>query len=227
MKRLLLAGLGLFALATAPALAADLPARVPGKAPAYTPAYSWTGFYAGINGGGAWGRSNWTDVTTGASSGNFSVNGGLVGGTLGYNWQASAIVFGLETDLDWTSIRGTNSTGCVGAVCRTSNSWLGTFRGRLGYAMGTVLPYITGGLAYGNLKISDGAGNEASATRAGWTVGGGVEFAISGPWTVKAEYLYADFGKTRCDTNCSGGNPFDVKFNTHIVRAGLNYRFGM
>src|SRR5262245_6160762 len=128
MKRVFLAGVGLLALASA-AAAADLPARryepIPQRAvPMYAPVYNWTGFYLGINGGGARGTSTWT------STGNFDVDGWMIGGTIGYNWQSSAWVFGLEGDLDWTNIAGTTTTGCVPG-CTTKNSWLGTARARL------------------------------------------------------------------------------------------------
>lgn len=225
MKRLSLACLGFLALTTA-AFAADLP-RPAYKAPAYVnPAFSWTGIYVGINGGYAWGNSSWTP-TAGAGTGDFRIQGPMVGGTLGYNLQTGNFVFGLETDLDWSNIKGsTTNAVCAGGTCETKNTWFGTARGRIGYAFDRFLPYITGGLAYGNLKIASGAGGSASSNfRAGWTVGGGVEYAITNAWSVKAEYLYADLGKATCDSTCSGGVPFDVTFKTNIVRAGVNYRF--
>src|SRR5580658_9533993 len=102
MKRLLIAGVGLIALVGA-ALGADLPpAPTPYyKAPAFAPPpYSWTGFYIGINGGGALGRSNWD------TAGGFNVDGGVVGGTIGYNYQIGRAVLGVEGDLDWSGLRG-------------------------------------------------------------------------------------------------------------------------
>src|SRR5262245_56524065 len=90
-----LAVLGLMATANA----ADLPRRFnPAPQPVYAPVYNWTGFYIGINGGGAWGSSRWDSV------GSFDVSGGMLGGTIGYNWQAYQWVFGLEGDIDWTNI---------------------------------------------------------------------------------------------------------------------------
>ena len=113
------------------------------------PMYNWTGFYAGINGGYGWGSSNWD----GFPAGNISTSGGVVGLTFGYNWQtpASPLVFGVETDIDWSNMRG--STACT-TGCETRNNYLGTFRGRLGYAMDRWLPYITGGLAYGDIHVN-------------------------------------------------------------------------
>lgn len=208
IKRILLAGAGLAALGVASASAADLPRQMPAKAPAYVApaAYNWTGPYVGINGGYGFG-------------GTHSGDGGVVGGTLGYNYQTGPWVFGLEGDMNWTNISGSGT--CGGAACSTENHWLGTVRGRLGYAMGAtgnILPYITGGAAFGDIENSAPAGT-VSDTKAGWTLGGGLEAAISGPWTAKVEYLYVDLGDgPTIGANSSG-------FHTNIIRAGLNYKF--
>ncbi|HWE78247.1 MAG TPA: outer membrane protein [Pseudolabrys sp.] len=222
MKRVILAGVSALALVTmmGAANAADLPRRraeMPVKAPAYMPAFSWTGFYVGINGGGAWGRSNWS-----ASGNSFDTSGGVVGGTVGYNWQAGPTVFGVEGDLDWSGIKG--SSTCGGLSCETKNDWLGTFRGRVGYAFNRVMPYVTGGLAVGNVKATSPFGSN-DETRAGWTLGGGIEANIVGPWSAKIEYLYADLGRTNCSTCGVAATATDVNFHTNIVRAGVNYHF--
>ncbi len=223
MKRVLLSTAAMAALIGS-AAAADLPRRAEQvtKAPAYqaVPIYNWTGLYIGINGGGGWGRSSFDGVP---GTGSFNVSGGLVGGTLGYNWQVGQAVWGLETDLDWSNIRG--SAPCGVTSCETRNSWLGTVRGRLGYAADRWMPYITGGLAYGDIRASVPGFAGANTTKAGWTLGGGLEFALAGNWTAKAEYLYVDLGKFDCGTACGAPAPDNVRFNSHIVRAGLNYRF--
>ncbi|HZP79317.1 MAG TPA: outer membrane protein [Pseudolabrys sp.] len=218
MKRLVLAAVGLLALSATAASAADLPRRaaMPVKAPAYAPVYNWTGFYVGINGGGGFGRSDFSGPAFPAA---FNVSGGLVGGTLGYNWQANQAVFGLETDIDWSGIKGSGACGVT--TCSTSNSYLGTFRGRLGYAWDRFLPYLTGGLAYGNINTNVAGFGSGSSTKAGWTLGGGLEFAVAGPWTAKVEYLYADLGRGGSIAGLAG----DAKFNANLIRGGVNYRF--
>jgi outer membrane immunogenic protein len=217
MKKFLLAGVGVLALGIASASAADIVRRraLPEKAPVYVePPYSWTGFYAGINGGYGWGRSDFSAPFT---PGAFDTSGGLVGGTLGYNYQVGQAVFGIEGDIDASWMKG--SAACGGLTCETRNSWLGTLRGRLGYAVGRFMPYVTGGAAFGDIKTSVTGLGDASETKAGWTVGGGVEAALSGPWSAKLEYLYVDLGRGAA----IGGA--DARFHTNIVRAGLNYRF--
>lgn len=217
MKNILLASAGLLALSVASASAADIQRRVmPAKAPEYvTPLYNWTGPYIGINAGGGWGHSDFSAPFAGSAG----LSGGLVGGTLGYNWQMNQAVFGLETDLDWSNIRGSSSCG-GGFNCEARNNWLGTFRGRIGYAAwDRFMPYVTGGLAYGGVKQSVSGVGSSNDTKAGWTVGGGVEYAIAGPWTAKVEYLHVDLG--RADSVLGS----TTSYRSDIVRAGLNYRF--
>ena len=207
MKRILSTGIAIAALLglAAQASAADMSRAMPTKAPAYVvPYYNWTGAYVGINGGGGWGTGNGIDTS-----------GGFVGGTLGYNWQAGQTVFGLETDIAWSGIDGTGTI--VGVPVTSGTDWFGTVRGRLGVAVDRSLWFVSGGLAYGDVHAS-AAGVSISDTNAGWTLGGGVEFALQGPWTAKVEYLHINLG----DVTLAGINK---DFNADLVRAGLNYRF--
>jgi outer membrane immunogenic protein len=208
MKKLLLASAAMMTLGVASASAADLSGRktVPYKAQPYTQTYNWSGFYLGVNGGGGWGNSD--------SSDGFR---GLVGGTVGYNYQVSQTVIGLEGDIDWSDLR--RHGNCAAFSCQTRNNWLSTVRGRVGYTFDRFMPYVTGGVAFGDIKTSVAGIGDSNTTRTGWTVGGGLEAAIAGPWTAKVEYLYVDLG--------SGDSPVgsSENFKTNIVRAGINYRF--
>ena len=215
------------AAAAQSALAADLPRRteMPVKAPIAPPVpyYNWTGFYVGINGGGAWGRSSYD--FPGAPTGNFNTNGWLGGATAGYNYQMGQLVLGVEGDIDWANVKG--STTCLGGAfsCQTQNDWLGTARGRVGYAFDRFLPYLTGGLAVGDIKASvPGIGSQTN-TQAGWTVGGGVEMALVGNLSAKVEYLHVDLGNLSCGLACGFATGTNVKFNEEVVRGGLNFRF--
>jgi outer membrane immunogenic protein len=205
------------------ATAADLSVAPLYKAPppAMAPAYNWSGFYIGVNGGGGWGHSNWD-----ASSDRIGLSGGLVGGTAGYNWQLGSAVLGIEGDIDWANLKGTNSSTLCPAGCSTSDSWLSTVRGRAGYAFGGVLPYVTGGLALGDIRAATPGFAGASNTSAGWTAGGGIEFALPGNWSAKAEYLYVDLGRFNCGVSCNGLPTDNVSMHDNVVRAGVNYRFG-
>ena len=223
MKRLpMTISIGLFVAAmAAPVFAADL-SRPVYKTPVYSmPGYNWTGFYAGINGGYGFGSSNW------AGAGSSSPKGVLVGGTLGYNLQTGSLVWGLEGDLDYSWMKGSNvGTGvCAGLGCETRNTWFGTARGRIGYAgWDRWLPYFTGGAAFGDVKMTSGTAVSESKTRFGWTIGAGIEYAVMTNWTAKVEYLYADLGTSSCSI-AACGVATDVSFKENLVRVGLNYRF--
>jgi outer membrane immunogenic protein len=243
MKRILIAGA--LALATAaPAFAADLPpaAPPPPRAPvAYVPApvFSWTGFYVGLNAGGAFGNSSWTTPAGSVSS--FSTLGALAGAQIGGNYQIGQFVIGAEADADWQNLRGATGSGlCAPAIiggCAVASNWIATVRGRAGFAADRVLLYITGGGAFTNVKPSTGALPFGGGSEAGWTAGGGVEYAFTDNWTAKFEYLYARFQSAACNAgSCSAGNaalaggfpgvaPATVSFNENIVRAGVNYKF--
>jgi outer membrane immunogenic protein len=223
MKRFtLMACAGLMAAAMAtPSLAADLPRKAPIS---YVAPFSWSGFYVGINGGYGWGTSNWSSAGTADS---VKPKGGLVGGTLGYNLQTGNWVWGIEGDMDWVGIDGTNiGTGaCAGAIgCETKNTWLGTVRGRIGYAFDRWLPYFTGGAAFGDVRMTPNNGLQETKDQLGWTLGGGVEWAFMGAWSAKLEYLYVDLGDATCGASTCG---IDTKVTdkTNFVRAGINYRF--
>jgi outer membrane immunogenic protein len=86
-----------------------------------------------------------------------------------------------------------------------------------------MMPYITGGAAFGDVKSSTALGSETE-TRVGWTLGGGVEAAIVGPWSAKVEYLYSDLGKANCSA-ATCGTSTDVDFRSNLVRGGINYHF--
>ena len=222
MSRLsvLLGGVATAVLSVATASASDLPSR---KAPAYfanpAPVFTWTGFYVGLNAGAAIRAStssNYSPYYTGfgypsygyaASSSNLAFVGG---GQLGYNWQTGPVVFGLESDFDYRSGFG-------------SGGFLGTARGRLGYAFSNAwMLYATGGLAYGN-TFNDNSYmfNSGNSMRIGYALGGGVEYAVNRNWSIKGEYLFTDLG--RSTASFYGLAP--QRSQSHLVRLGVNYRF--
>jgi outer membrane immunogenic protein len=239
MKRSLLLGAGLAAFfASVGSLhAADIGRQYVTKAPvtAPIPYYNWSGPYVGISGGWGWGDSSHAVGVPGfaLSSGDFNVDGGLIGLTLGFNYQTGPWVLGIEGDISWTDISGGTTVagvippGVLATGTFTSSlDWLGTVRGRIGYAFDRLLPYVTGGVAFGDVNgaylVTTPAGTVAGAgsdTKVGWTVGAGFEYGFTPNLSAKTEYLYVDLGKATAA-------PADrVDFTTHILRAGLNWRF--
>jgi outer membrane immunogenic protein len=225
------------------AFAADLPPVAPPPrapavyVPAVLPVYNWAGVYVGINGGWGWGNAKWTANAVGSFSGATGSphdNGGVVGGTLGVNFQTDGFVFGVEGDWDYSAINtGTTASICTfSGNCQTGNNWLATARGRIGYAADRALFYATAGGAFANVQTNF-SGVTSSHTQSGWTAGAGLEWAFADNWTAKIEYLFVDLGNgtVNCATTAclvaSGGPPIpvSVSLTENIFRAGVNFKF--
>ncbi|MCC3246516.1 porin family protein [Methylocystis sp. WRRC1] len=224
------------------ASAADLPSR---KAPPEyippPPVFSWEGWHIGVvggYGGGSSSTSSWI-WDFGAVPAVWNVNtsrgtsGYLVGYESGYTWQFSNnFVLGYESEFSYADVRSNNTNSWFGGVSNRLE-WFGAERLRFGYAFGRILPYVTGGLAYGRVKASgtDSIGGflfptNASTWQAGWTVGAGLEYAFWDKFSIKAEYLYTSM-KGPSGTGLAfpnGFRTFDGRgFDTHLARVGLNY----
>lgn len=195
--------------------AADLYRGPSYKAPAYVDTRTWSGPYIGIVGAYGFGDYDITGATVDAT-------GGQVGLTLGYNFQSGNWVFGVEGDANYSFINGDGVCGPGATGCELSNKYLITARGRLGYSFGSFMPYITGGGAFGDLKIERG-GVEEKDSRFGYTIGAGLEYAFSRSWSVKGEYLYVDLGTFDCTQACIPARTVD--YTTSLIRVGVNYRF--
>jgi outer membrane immunogenic protein len=226
-------------LAITAAGAADLsqPAPVSLK-DAYVPGPVWTGFYIGAHGGWARDPATVTDQGgfEGAGAGTKTVwnpSGAFGGGTIGYNIQRGAVVFGPEADLGYMNDAGTHAL--VGTNAGTTTVGLdggiyGDVTGRLGIALDRALIYGKGGFAFydgGNTFNTSIGGVASSKTGAytGWTIGGGLEYKFTPVWSVKGEYQYFDFGSQ--DFTVTGGAPSPDKFSeevtVHTVKLGVNY----
>jgi outer membrane immunogenic protein len=251
VTRLQLLGSAVTVLVVQAASAADLSYPPAYKAPITAPVYNWTGLYMGGNVGFGWGNESNDYGLNGFPLGSdSSVFSGIVGGfQAGYNLQSGNWVFGLETDIQGSGQMGSRSStlGCGAAPCSLLTQtyvdrlpWFGTVRGRVGFtpANGWLL-YTTGGLAYGELTdhgiaTAFAAGGASTAvpytfldTKLGWTLGVGVEAALTGDWTWKVEYLYLK-PDDASQTVAVPGLTFTANghANDNLVRAGLNYRFG-
>jgi outer membrane immunogenic protein len=237
MKKILLASVALFGFAGV-ASAADLPARVAPAAPmiAAVPVFTWTGFYVGVNAGYGWNTNDerYYDTTLGIVVDNSSDGGFVGGGQIGYNMQFGSFVVGVETDLQYADIGGSNNT-YVGGVYygdRSGDAWFGTVRARAGVAFDRALIYATGGFAYGDVGHGSStfgdpllgtyyASNDDVNT--GWTLGGGVEYAFTNNLTMKVEGLYVNLDT---ENNYTGIYADRDNAEFGVVRAGLNFKFG-
>ncbi len=233
---LVVATIAALAHSSAPAAAEDLSSAI-------GPTADWTGFSIGVNGGYSTGKSDIGSVMGGEGAiGPFSdggssidLSGGLIGGQIGASMQTGAFVFGIVADLDWSGIEGsTNPEFDYFASDQKFSSevdWLGTVRGKVGFAMDKALIYGTSGFAFGGVTDSfqDSSGdkfsNSDSAT--GWAAGGGVEYSITDNFSAGVEYLYVDLGDRNFDYTNSEGHFVSGDVDTHlnVFRGTLNYRF--
>ncbi|KQO67585.1 porin [Methylobacterium sp. Leaf87] len=260
------------ALLVGAASAADLPRRAAPPVFVPVPVFTWTGFYAGFNAGYAFNERD-TVRTTGIGALQNNVNAGLRrgdvrlsqegftgGGQIGYNLQftpGSGVVIGFEADAQYTDLQRTQVDSIFLPVFnpnrltntyRSELGFLGTVRGRIGYAFDRVLVYGTGGFAYGdvsqNISFTTGIPQTYAGSRSqietGYAYGGGIEYALptesflnffkSSAVTVKAEYLRYDLGTKNLLVGTTGGPGigYNSRFTTEgsLVRAGVNYKFG-
>ena len=198
----LAAGVALLAHTPA-AFAADMPVAQP-PVEAFVPeaaSFDWTGFYAGVYGGYAFGESTVAGFAT------EDTDGGLFGGTVGFNMQSGNIVYGIEADGGWAGLEDDLDDVTV--------DWTATVRGRIGYAFDSFLLYATGGAAMGGVESASLLDDD---TRFGFAVGAGAEAALTDSISAKIEYMYIDLGDDDL-----GGVPVDI--DAHTVKAGLNFHF--
>ena len=225
MKRLF-ASVALGALTLDAAMAADMPV----KAPRVETYFDWSGLYLGGHTG--YGTGNYGPGTNPLPLQGIAFPSsitGLIGGyQAGYNLQLpNRLVLGIETDISFPS--PVDRPKLTQAPFNTQFEYFGTVRGRLGYAFGTVLPYVTGGAAYGRTQIDlNDANDNIFATKArmhlGWVAGAGVEFALGGPWSGKVEYNYIDLGARAYGLGDVPLPNVNVDPKLHAIKLGLNYR---
>ena len=223
MKKYLLASVAALGIVAAGAAsAADLPSRKgPVAAPVYIPpVFTWTGFYVGGNAGYGWGNVNAGTAFTGRTVSIGDTDGFVGGGQVGYNYQIGQFVVGAEADIQGADL--SSGGNFFGASVKTE--YFGTVRARLGVAFDRFMPYITGGWAYGNVKTSiPGIGFSSDRTHtSGWTIGGGLEYAITNNIIAGVEYLYVDLGDKNLTTLAGTGK---VGTDFSVVRARLSYKF--
>ncbi len=229
---------------------------VGGYKDSFAPSAGWAGLYAGVNGGYAWGSggefsdsTTWLSCfmgacssTTNSAKSGVDQSGGFGGGQIGYNWQSDRLVYGLEADFEGADANGAATVNVAtpypfppGTAHSSANlDWFGTVRGRLGYTVwDRGLLYVTGGFAYGGVanKVTGetvfGQLNASpSEVATGYVLGGGVEYAFSPAWSIKAEFQYIDFGTAKLQAFSAVPTQAAVEScdSFNAVRAGINYR---
>jgi outer membrane immunogenic protein len=220
---------------TTVARAADTPAKAPMYAPARVT--DWTGVYLGIQ-GGAVRRDALAELGLFGFELDGSKTGGTAGAVLGYNWQHGSFVYGLEGDWSWIGAK----TGHLANLGQTSTSFdinsVSTIRGRAGLALDSTLFYLTGGAAFGHIKntfafsVTDAVAFSftQNETKAGWTVGAGVEHMFAPNWTARAEWRFVDLGKNGvpCKPGTQSCEAPSGEFSNTLMLGliGVNYKFG-
>ena len=235
--------------------------------PVWAGPYNWTGLYLGAHGGYGWADQEYPGtnpyVAPPAPCGNAfgpgqhcgspraELEGGLVGGHIGYNYQFEQIVIGAEVDYSFTKMQQSLRDGNY-IVQNHEISSLASIRGRLGYAFGDILPYVTAGWGWSEMSLGQSCPDPASVaavgthcgpvqgfapydlakdeTESGWVYGAGVEGMISRYWSIRAEYLRYDFDDQvyQLGQTPSGKTipPKTLKHEVDVVRLGVNYNLG-
>src|SRR5262245_39343459 len=245
------------------ALAADMSVRAsqwasPFFLPPVNATPDWSGVYLGFHGGYGFGNSNVTGTFIGpivaaGESVAFSTAGNpvgaVLGGQIGYNWQAASASYGVEGDFGAATTTGsvntvTASAGFpalpVAAQASSNLNWLSSVRGRLGYTWGPGLVYITGGGAWASAEVKtlvcDTAFNACTANNftniaSGWALGAGFEWMMAPNWIARAEYLYYSLGNSTNNVGAfanltgSGVNVATNSAKLNVIRLGLEYKF--
>jgi outer membrane immunogenic protein len=242
LKSFQLATVGLVALVSvaAPASAADMAVKARPPAPVIAPIYDWTGFYIGANGGWGQSRNCWDFVDVAGvtfAEGCRERSGGLIGGQLGYRWQASQWVFGLEAQGDWADL-SSQRVSLINPLfsTRTRTDGIGLFTGQIGYAWNAALLYVKGGAAVTSNRfsiLSTVTGAElaaADATRWGGVVGIGFEYGFAPNWSFGVEYDHLFMGNA--NNSFSVANPIvagalnRISQDVDLLTLRINYRFG-
>src|ERR1700687_2542194 len=234
MKRICIFGgsMGVVLATCSLAIAADLPTSLPIKAPVRAAIDDWTGFYVGGQvgyGQGSLGPGT-NPIPEQAVFFPHSLTGLISGFQAGYNLQLpNRVVLGVEADVSFASPIDRPKLDL--APLNTTMQYAGTARGRIGYTFGTILPYVTGGLAWGQTRVNINADDGSLLSsrllpHVGWTAGIGVEMAVGGNWTTKIEYDYIDLARRTYGLGDAMLPDLNVDPRIHAIKVGLNYKLG-
>jgi outer membrane immunogenic protein len=190
----------------------------------------WEGFYAGINAGGLWSSPSASIVENNTAGGFNGVGGGFVGGVQGgYNYLLGPVLLGGEIDFQGSTLNSPISGGAGPSTITGAQSlpWFSTFRARVGYPVGSVMPYLTGGAVWGQQRLagfdSQFGAFDNSSNFWTYTFGAGVEGHLNDRWSAKLEYLWIGTPDTPLSTPAS--TSISERSIGNLIRVGLNYRF--
>jgi outer membrane immunogenic protein len=204
------------------------------------PAFNWSGVYVGAQAGYAWGKSPFRNRTGDHVEGtDYDPDGFLGGFYVGYNSQlANNVVLGVEADINLANLKRsgrdyidyTDGSVYEGVSPSSTMKWNGAVRARAGYAYDRFLPYIAGGVSFGEQKfdlIREDSGNAIFSEKnsmTGWNIGAGVEYAATDNLILRAEYRFTDFG-SKTHHELWGEDTGKIKLRTNDVRIGIAYKF--
>jgi len=196
-------------------------------------AYNWSGVYVGgqvgyvVDGSADY---NYLDAQGTTYDYGNDPDGFIGGAYVGYNYQFSNnIVLGGEADIVWGDLKDSDlAPGDEDYSAETKIDWMGSARVRLGYAFDRFLPYVTGGVAFGNANFEErNLGDfygKADLDLTGWTLGAGAEYALTDNWILRGEYRYTEFGEEDF-TSEESTDEYSVNIHTHDFRIGAAYKF--
>jgi outer membrane immunogenic protein len=208
--------------------------------------YDWSGAYVGVHGGYVWGEA---DVTYDNEPGGGDLDGSFWGGALaGYNLQHEKFVFGVEADFGLGDVSGEGTPQPVKEETYDYTydlDWNAHLRARAGFAVDRALLFVAGGLAVAEhtlgveetgvahcsdsdkclnapLLVTESLGSD-SQTHVGFTIGGGIEYALTDSVLLRAEYFYDNYGEANYEDE--EGNEYDVDLTAQTVRAAVSFKF--
>lgn len=211
-------------------LAAAMAVLVPLAVQAQQPNPKWEGGYGGVNLGGLWDTTS-ANISYSSGSGSLSGTGsGFVGGVqAGYNWLLGSFVVGPEIDVQGSTLSSNLNGGAGNSTISATETipWFSTMRARAGYAIGSVMPFVTGGAVWGHQRLQgqDTPNGYFDVSNNFWTYtfGGGVEGQLNNRWSAKLEYLWIGTPDTALSSPSS--TSIDERSIGNLLRVGVNYHF--
>jgi outer membrane immunogenic protein len=231
LRTLLVVALSSGAIVSAQAADQSVPRATSYYPDAYHPtSIDWTGWYVGVQVGGAFGSANWTNPFSNLTD-DPKPSAVLGGGQFGVNWTRDSLLLGAEADFAGMDLKG-SANDANGNTHTVHSHWLSLVTGRVGYAFSRYLVYAKGGAAFANernkvVSATGALADSGTTTQYGWTVGGGVEYAINTNWSARVEYDYVDLPSRNIVLSGTRlvSQPANVNFTIQKVVGGINYRF--